>query len=161
MGEDAFEELARKLRDQQQAHDSCVRNGAAEHRTSPTPPGPEDVPPPTDEPAAKPKISQATRLVRIVRERAELWHTPDGELYATVEIDGHSEYMRLAAKQWRQWLAHVALTEFGCAAGSSALRDATGALAVTIGVRQSAPEPAPGTPIGTRTGTLTTVPPRA
>jgi hypothetical protein len=117
---------------------STEPNGATSHPTPAVPPTDDvslstsaaDAADAADAAPAKKKAgpSLATRLVRVVRERAELWHTPDGDLYATVEIGDHVEHIRLTIKQWRHWLAHVALTEFGTAAGGGALKDATGAL---------------------------------
>ncbi|HEX7940569.1 MAG TPA: hypothetical protein VF488_02125, partial [Gemmatimonadaceae bacterium] len=74
------------------------------------------------------KVSQATLLVNIARERAEFWRTPDCDLFATVDINDHREHLRLASKQFKQWLAHVALGAMGRAVGAGPLRDATGAL---------------------------------
>ena len=34
---------------------------------------------------------EASAMVRLVLERAELFHTPDSEAYATIEFDGHRE----------------------------------------------------------------------
>lgn len=49
--------------------------------------------------------SQATLLVELA-DSAELFHTPDQDTYATVEIDGHKETMLLKEKSFRNYLAH-------------------------------------------------------
>lgn len=49
--------------------------------------------------------SQATRLLRLVRKSgAELWHTPAGDGFVTVERDGHGETFSLKSKQAQFWL---------------------------------------------------------
>ena len=44
-------------------------------------------------------------LLRYGRE-AELFHDPDGESYATVEVGGHRETHHLKSKGYRSWLRH-------------------------------------------------------
>jgi len=52
------------------------------------------------------KATQASTLVALA-EGADLWHTPDGDAYATVEIAGHRETWGLSAKAFRSWLSFL------------------------------------------------------
>src|SRR5689334_5401075 len=80
----------------------CIEAEASSAEEHPNAPGASDGTGPR-------KVSQATLLVKIASERAEFWRTPDSDLFATVEVDGHREHLRIASKQFKQWLEHVAL----------------------------------------------------
>lgn len=74
--------------------------------------------------------SQATLLIDLAQAAgAVLWHDPDGEPYATVQITNHRENWRLRSKQFRDFLARLYYTKHGSAAGSQAIQDALNALA--------------------------------
>jgi hypothetical protein len=47
--------------------------------------------------------SQAEVLL-MLSEAAELWHTPDGEAYATVQVDDHKENYLVRSRGFRLWL---------------------------------------------------------
>ena len=49
------------------------------------------------------KPSQAVQLIEIGRT-AELWHTPAGEAFATVDAGGHKENLPLKSMAFREWL---------------------------------------------------------
>ena len=52
--------------------------------------------------------SQATRLVALaLGAGVELFHTPEGEGYATMQIDGHKETWPLKVKGFRRLLARL------------------------------------------------------
>jgi len=69
--------------------------------------------------------SQATCLVGLARTAgATLFHTPEGEAYATIEVDGHQETWLLKVKGFRRWLARLFYEEYGKTPGSQALQDA-------------------------------------
>src|SRR5215218_7054951 len=54
------------------------------------------------------KESKATQLVKLaLSEGAELFHTPEGEAFATVPIDGRRETWPLKTKTVRRWLARL------------------------------------------------------
>jgi len=73
--------------------------------------------------------SQATRLVGLARAAgAALFHTPDGEAYASILVEGHTETWLLKVKGFRRWLARLFYEEYGKAPGSQAIQDALGVL---------------------------------
>lgn len=79
--------------------------------------------------AGKEKPSKATILVRLALEvGAELFHTPEGEAYATVPIDGRRETWPLRTKTIRRWLARLFYESTEEAPGSQAIQDALGVL---------------------------------
>jgi hypothetical protein len=73
--------------------------------------------------------SQATRLVGLARAAgATLFHTPDGEAYASILVEGHTETWPLKVKGFRRWLARQFYEEYDKAPGSQAIQDALGVL---------------------------------
>lgn len=69
--------------------------------------------------------SQATRLVALAVEAgAELFHTPEGEAYATIPMEGHAETWPLRVKGFKRWLARLFYEEEGTAPGAQGLQDA-------------------------------------
>jgi hypothetical protein len=76
-----------------------------------------------------PKLSQATVLVNLALEAgAELFHTPEGEAYATLPIDGRCETWPLRTKTVKRWLSRLYYVSTERAAGSQAIADALGVL---------------------------------
>ena len=71
--------------------------------------------------------SQATELVEMA-ETAELFHDPNGEAYATVEVDKHRETWLLKAKGFRSWLRQQYYLAHDKTPGSQAVQDALGVL---------------------------------
>lgn len=71
------------------------------------------------------KQSLATKLVRLASDAAEFWRTPDGDAFATVEVDGHQEHYRIRSRAFRQWLARRCYLEMERTPGSQAVADAT------------------------------------
>ena len=68
-------------------------------------------------------ISQATELVALAAD-AELFHSPDGDAFATIEVEGHDETWPLRTKAFRRWLARLFYDEQDKAPGTQALQDA-------------------------------------
>jgi hypothetical protein len=68
--------------------------------------------------------SQATVLADIAEARAELWHDPDGEAWATIEVDGHREHHRVRTRPFRTWLRRRYFDLNGKAPGSQGVQDA-------------------------------------
>lgn len=66
---------------------------------------------------------QRDRLVTLGAE-AELWHTPEREPFATMEVDAHQENWPIRSKDFRRWLAGVHYDACGGAAGGQVLEDA-------------------------------------
>jgi hypothetical protein len=58
----------------------------------------------------------------------ELFHTPEGEAYATIQVDGHQETWPLKVKAFRRWLARLFYQQEGKTAGAQAVQDALGVL---------------------------------
>jgi hypothetical protein len=73
--------------------------------------------------------SQATRLVALAQAAgATLFHTPDGEAYASIVVEGHTETWPLKVKSFRRWLARLFYAEYDKTPGSQAIQDALGVL---------------------------------
>src|SRR5215204_5708062 len=49
-------------------------------------------------------LTQAEQLLRYAEERAELFHDPDGQAYATVRLDNHSETYSTKSERFKDWL---------------------------------------------------------
>jgi hypothetical protein len=73
------------------------------------------------------KPSQANDLVALAAA-AELFHTPDDEAYAAVELDSHREIWRLKDKSFRRWLAKKFHDQHHRVPTSQAMTDALGVL---------------------------------
>ena len=80
-------------------------------------------------PRGREEESQATCLVRLATAAgAELFHTPEGEAYASIRVEGHTETWPLKVKGFRRWLARLFYEEYDKAPGSQAIQDALGVL---------------------------------
>jgi hypothetical protein len=75
----------------------------------------------------QPPASQATRLVALAEE-AELFHSPDGEAYATLAVAGQRQTWLLKSQAFRRWLARQFYEEEAKAPSAQALQDAVGVL---------------------------------
>ncbi|MDP9478789.1 MAG: DNA polymerase, partial [Actinomycetota bacterium] len=67
--------------------------------------------------------TQSAVLVRF-GEEADLFHSPDGEAYATLETEGHRETHAIKSRDFKLWLKHRFYERFGKPPGSQALKDA-------------------------------------
>ena len=76
---------------------------------------------------AQAKPSQATALVKLA-ETAELWHTPDGDAYATVPVSDHREVWPVRSKQFKRWLSRRFYVSGEKAPSSQAMQDALGVI---------------------------------
>lgn len=96
------------------------------------------VPEPDEAPVAEPaeieagderrgRPSQADLLVELAAH-ADLFHDRDGNVYATVPVDGHRETWPLHSRGFRQWLARRFYETHEKAPGSQATQDALGVL---------------------------------
>jgi hypothetical protein len=75
------------------------------------------------------QASQATQLVTLALDAgAALFHTPDSEAYATIEVDGHKETWPLKVKGFRRWLARLFYQAADKSPGAQAVQDALGVL---------------------------------
>jgi hypothetical protein len=69
--------------------------------------------------------SQTDQLLELGAD-AELFHTPDEETYATVNVNGHTETWRVADQGFRDWITHRYFRATGKAPNSQALQSALG-----------------------------------
>jgi len=55
-------------------------------------------------PAAAPRASSVATRIAALADAAELFHTPAQEAFASVEIGGHRENLRIGSSRFRSWL---------------------------------------------------------
>jgi hypothetical protein len=67
--------------------------------------------------------SQATLLVGLA-EDAELWHTPEYDAFATIEVDGHKENYSFRSSGFKRWLSHRFYGQVGTVPNAQAIQDA-------------------------------------
>lgn len=72
--------------------------------------------------------SQATVLVELVRERSLLFHSPQGNAYAAVQVNEHQEVYALNSRTMREWCGRLYWDANGNVPGSQALQDALNVL---------------------------------
>jgi hypothetical protein len=72
--------------------------------------------------------TQAETLIHYADE-ADLFHTPDGEAFATVEVGGHMETWPLKSKRLRQWFLRRFYIDRGRAPSAQAMADALATVA--------------------------------
>jgi len=73
--------------------------------------------------------SYATKLVeQTLSARAEFWHSPEKEAYATVEVEGHKENWLLKSKGFRLWLSRLFYLEHKKSPPTQAMQDALNVL---------------------------------
>ncbi len=75
----------------------------------------------------EPGATQATVLMDLAGD-VELFHTPDGEAWAVVQVNHHRETWPLKHRNFRRFLARRFYEEEGKAPGSQALQDALNVL---------------------------------
>src|SRR5262249_16977633 len=75
----------------------------------------------------KGKTSQSTIIVNLASD-AELFHSPAGTAYATIDVNGHRETMPVRSKTFKQWLAGTFYRATKKAAGAQAIQDALAVL---------------------------------
>lgn len=73
------------------------------------------------------KLTQSQILIELA-SGAELFHTPDGEVYATFNKVDHRETWRIRSKGFRRWLVGLFYKKTGKAPGAQAQSDAFGVL---------------------------------
>lgn len=73
-----------------------------------------------------PKLSEFTHATKLAALAAseQLWHTPDGDAYATVEINGHHENLCIRTRAFKRWLARQYYVFFVQAPSSQSVNDA-------------------------------------
>jgi DNA polymerase-1 len=82
-----------------------------------------------DSQKAEKRPNQATQLVQLVAGPGiELFHNPDGDAYATLDLGTHQQTWPLRSVAFRDFLARRYYTEIGHVPNSQALTDATGVL---------------------------------
>jgi hypothetical protein len=73
------------------------------------------------------KHTQAELLIRCADE-AELFNTPAGDAYATIQVGGHRETHPIKSKGFRRWCVRGYFDKYGRPPGAQALQDALGVL---------------------------------
>lgn len=68
--------------------------------------------------------SQATVLSEIAEAHADLWHDPDGEAWATIDVAGHREHHRVRTRPFKTWLRRRYYELNHKAPGSQGVQDA-------------------------------------
>src|SRR5439155_11018935 len=71
--------------------------------------------------------SQATIILRLAKD-AELFHTADGEAYATIVVDNHRETWQLRTRAFKRWLARLFYAAIEKSPSAQAINDALGVL---------------------------------
>jgi hypothetical protein len=69
-------------------------------------------------------MSQVEDIIGYVREGAELFHAPDGTVYASVEVDGHRETLALRSSRFADWILVQYYREHGRAPNGQLVTDA-------------------------------------
>jgi len=72
--------------------------------------------------------SQATLIVGLVVREATLWHTPDNDGFATIDVGDHREHWAIKSKAFRQWVQRLFYRANGKACNAQALQDALGVI---------------------------------
>lgn len=87
----------------------------------------EDIPAPADNGSAtsvvKEKLTQVDTLIDMA-SAADLFHTPDGEGYADIMVDGHRETWLLTSPGFAKWLRHKYYKATGGAANPASIIEA-------------------------------------
>ncbi|KAF0229345.1 MAG: ATP-binding [Beijerinckiaceae bacterium] len=74
-------------------------------------------------PARKRAPAQRDSLMKLT-EFCDLWHSPDGEGFITIPVQGHRENWAIRSRQLKNWLSARAFEEMGIAPGAQAIEDA-------------------------------------
>lgn len=82
------------------------------------------------DPGAAPRMSQASELVKLVRdiEGVELFHTPEDEAYITMPVGDHRETAKVTAKAFRAWLSFLFFRQNKKTPSAQAIQDAIGTI---------------------------------
>lgn len=75
----------------------------------------------------KPKVSQATRLLELA-EDADLFHAPNGDPYAVLDLIDHRETWPVRSGGFRDWLRHAYYRDRKASPSAQAMTDALGVL---------------------------------
>lgn len=81
----------------------------------------------TEEETQQPRLTQTASLLTLA-EAADLFHTPDGEPFASVPVNDHKENWAMRSKQFRQWLLRAYYLETKSAPQSQAIQEALNVL---------------------------------
>jgi hypothetical protein len=66
--------------------------------------------------------TKSDELMTLVKEKAELFHDPDGACYATFEKDEHRETWLIGSKGLGDWLSYLAYRELGFVPGEAVIK---------------------------------------
>lgn len=74
------------------------------------------------------KGKHADKLLEIIKDRARFFTGNDGDLYASVKINGHTECYRLNSTQFNSYLSNLFYSEHNTVIGAQARADAKGVM---------------------------------
>ncbi len=77
----------------------------------------------------RPKRPRGRDELIALADECALWHDPEKTAFATVEVNGHKENMKIASPAFERWLAGRHYRQSGGAVGETALREALRVLA--------------------------------
>ncbi|MCG0313946.1 MAG: bifunctional DNA primase/polymerase, partial [Calditerricola sp.] len=80
--------------------------------------------PPTEQEGSQKKSAAQIMVNEALESRAEFWHTPERECWATVPVEAHWETYRIRSKDFKLWLSRLYHARKGKAPGSQAVQDA-------------------------------------
>ncbi len=76
------------------------------------------------------KRSQAAEAITLCEDAGDrFWHTPTGDVFATVQIAGHRENLIINGKAYKELIAHRVWLALGKSIGGASLQDAVNTLA--------------------------------
>ena len=88
-----------------------------------------------DGPETGGKGKQADKLLEIIRERARFFTGNDGDLYASIKKDNHTECYRLNSQGFNGYLSHIFYSEHNTVIGAQARADAKAVMGFWCGER--------------------------
>ncbi|HEX8264723.1 MAG TPA: PriCT-2 domain-containing protein [Pyrinomonadaceae bacterium] len=69
------------------------------------------------------KPTQATRLLSAIMSRLELFHTAEGECFASVQNAGHQETYKLSSRSFKDWLSYESYRQEGKTPNAQTMTD--------------------------------------
>jgi putative DNA primase/helicase len=107
---------------------------------------------PSNEPPPRKRApAQRDSLMRLT-EFCDLWHSPEGESFATIRVQGHRENWPIRSSRFKTWLSLEAYKEMGIAPGTQALEESLRVLEARACIE--GPECEPWFRTGTKEGAI-------
>lgn len=77
----------------------------------------------SDEPPARKRAPAQRDSLMGLTQYCDLWHSPDGEAFITIPVQGHRENWAIRSARFKSWLSGRAFEELGLAPGGQAIED--------------------------------------